>query len=64
MPSCQSTKFYLNMPGDLGHMIILMSSTELTTWMNAEFVENLNLIFLSLKLKLEDFDQIAGWGPV
>ena len=27
---------------------------------NAEF----NAIFLRLKWKLEDFDQIAGWGPV
>ena len=27
---------------------------------NAEF----NAIFLRLRWKLEDFDQMAGWGPV
>ena len=58
------------MPGDLDHVIILTSSTQLIAlvynmdeWSirgNAEF----NAIFLRLRWKLEDFDQIAGWGPV
>ena len=58
------------MPGDLDHVIILTSSTQLIalvynmdewrTCGNAEF----NGIFLRLRWKLEDFDQIAGWGPV
>ena len=58
------------MPGDLDHVIILTSSTQLIAlvynmdeWRicgNAEFYA----IFLGLKWKLEDFDQIAGWGPV
>ena len=26
--------------------------------------ERVNAIFLRLRWKLEDFDQIAGWGPV
>ena len=29
VPCCQSAKFYLNMPGDLDHVIILTSSTQL-----------------------------------
>ena len=48
VPSCRSAKIYLNMPGDLGHVLISTSSTQLmaqfTTWMNAEFVKNLNLM--------------------
>ena len=66
----RSAKFYLNMPGDLDHVIILTSSTQLTVLVynmdecricgKAEF----NAIFLRLRWKLEDFDQIAGWGPV
>ena len=59
------------MPGDLNHLIILTSSTQSTyrlvynmdEWRicgKAEF----NAIFLRLRWKLEDFDQMAGWGPV
>ena len=65
---CRSAKFYLNMPEDLDHVIILTSSTQLIvlvynmdecrTCGKAEF----NAIFL--RWNLEDFDQIAGWGPV
>ena len=29
VPCCRSAKFYLDMPGDLDHMIILTSSTQL-----------------------------------
>ena len=69
-PCCRSAQFYLNMPGDLDHVIILTSSTQLIalvynmdecrTCAKAEF----NAIFLRLRWKLGDFDQIAGWGPV
>ena len=58
------------MPGDFDHVIILTSSTQLIALVynmdecrfcgKAEF----NAIFLRLRWKLEDFDQIAGWGPV
>ena len=58
------------MPGDLDHVIILTSSTQLIALVynmdecricgKSEF----NEIFLRLRWKLEDFDQIAGWGPV
>ena len=70
MPCCRSAKFYLNMPGDLDHVIILTLSIQLMAksynmdrWRiggNAEF----NAIFLRLRGKLEEFDQMAGWGPV
>ena len=70
VPSCRSAKFYLNMPGDLDHGIILTSSTQLIVliynmdeWRICGKPE-FNVIFLWLRWKLEDFDQIAGWGPV
>ena len=69
-PCCRSAKFYLNMPGDLDHVIILTSSTQLVAlvykWTNGGSVEKLefNGIFLRLRWKLEDFNHMAGWGPV
>ena len=70
MPSCRSAKFCYDMPGDLGHVIILTSSTQLlayfTTWTIDGLVEKLNLMGFSLRArwKLEDFGHMAGWGPV
>ena len=47
-PCCRSAKFYLNMPGDFDHVIILTSSTQLVAlvykWTNGGSVENLNLM--------------------
>ena len=70
VPCCRSAKFYLNMPGDLDHVIILTSSTQLIAlvynmdeWRVCGKPE-FNAIFLRLRCKLEDFDQMAGWGPV
>ena len=70
VPSCQSANFYLNMPGDLDHFDyfdVFYSTYRLVYNMDegricgkAEF----NTIFLRLRWKVEDFDQIAGWGPV
>ena len=41
-------KFYLNMPGDFDHVIILTSSTQLVAlvykWTNGGSMENLNLM--------------------
>ena len=58
------------MPGDLDHVIILTSSTQLIAlvynmdeWRicgKADF----NAIFLRLRWKLQNFDQMTGWGPV
>ena len=69
-PPCRSANFCLNMPGDLDHVIILTSSTQTYRLVynmdegricgKAEF----NTIFLRLRWKLEDFNQIAGLGPV
>ena len=45
---CRSAKFYLNVPGDFDHVIILTSSTQLVAlvykWTNGGSVENLNLM--------------------
>ena len=58
------------MRGDLDHVIILTSSTQLIAlvynideWRICGKPE-INAIFLRLRWKLEDFDQMAGWGPV
>ena len=70
VPCCRSAKFYLNMPGNLDHMIILTSSTQLIAlvynmdeWRICGKPE-FNAIFLRLRWQLEDFDQVAGWEPV
>ena len=69
-PCCRSAKFYLNMPGDLDNVIILTSSTQLVAlvynmdeWRICGKPE-FNGIFLRLIWKLEDFNHMAGWGPV
>ena len=56
------------MPGDLDHVIILTSSTQLIAlvynmdeWRICGKPE-FNAIFLRLRWQLEDFDQVAGWG--
>ena len=65
-----SAKFYVNMPGDLDHVIIfdvIYSTNRLVYNMNeCRMCEKagFNAIFLMLRFKLEDFDQMASWGPV
>ena len=69
VPCCRSAKFYLNMPADLDHVIILTSSTRLVALVyNMHDMDKwricgkpeFNEIFLRLRWKLEDFDLIAG----
>ena len=38
VPCCRSAKFYLNMPGDLGHVIILTSSIQLIAYSRGQDV--------------------------
>ena len=69
VPCCRSGKFYLNTRrlGSRDYFDVIYSTCRLVYNMDeciicrkAEF----NAIFLRLKWKLEDFDQIAGWRSV